>query len=82
MLAVSYERCAAWWAALSPDERAAVLAFNGEVSDEFAAALQAANITPVPALLKAGDGGYRTVWLMPATLRDFLQHRDAHYPFD
>ena len=80
--AVSYEQCVAWWAALNPEERAAVLAIDGEVSHEFAAALHAANITPVPALLKADDGGYRSVWLMPATLRDFLEQRDPHYPFD
>ena len=53
-----------------------------EVSDGWAKRMIAADIVPVSAELADGDGGYRTVWLMPATLRDFLeQRRTAEYPF-
>jgi hypothetical protein len=67
---------------LSIDQRAAILAIDEDIPDELAATLQQAQIMAVPAELADGDGQYRQAWLMPTTLRDFLEKRQPEPPYD
>ena len=76
---MSYERCDAWWSTLSGDERSEVVTLRGEIPERWAQRMLSANIFAVRAEL-ADAAGRHDAWLMPTTLRDFLEQRMVASP--